>query len=331
MGIALAALRWRRKAAAIAFVFLLIVTIVYSIHLALVGPPKCNCFGKLLAFRYFQGEWPIYLVRNGILVICLSLPSVVAGARASVAKRTALANAAPGFTLLETLVSLAIISLLVVLIAPNLGAVRRSARTTSALASLSGHSRVFATYSMDNREFAPAITDPVATSTVLRVEDFVFEFEYFRPMDSWHIALADPYYHASFQDRAFVEPGHSPSVVTTFTYSPTFLADPTFWRPETRRSDRSQLRPTRLTEVLFPDKKGMLLARETYQESPSVGSYGHDVAPLSFVDGSVAVVLGRNQVRGYPTGLGQWYQNGVYAFDIAGLMTLDGIRGTDRR
>jgi hypothetical protein len=62
----------RRHTPLAALVFLIIVTAVYAIHLALLPEaPTCRCLGALLAYQGAEHEASANLARNAVLMACL--------------------------------------------------------------------------------------------------------------------------------------------------------------------------------------------------------------------------------------------------------------------
>ena len=53
--------------------------VVYGVHVLTVGPPKCECFGKILQYRSFQTSARWIVVRDALL--CLPLLVTLSGAR----------------------------------------------------------------------------------------------------------------------------------------------------------------------------------------------------------------------------------------------------------
>lgn len=73
-------------------------------------------------------------------------------------------GAKTGFTLVELLVSIAILSILMALLLPALSKARESARRASCTNNLRQIGMAFELYALENKEFYPAASDPVSTS-----------------------------------------------------------------------------------------------------------------------------------------------------------------------
>jgi len=319
---------WPRRAAIVGFCLLTAFTGVYACHLAWAEPPDCGCFSMVLRFREVVAEWPLVIGRNVALMLALLAPLVITSKPPTVPTEARAPENRRGFTLIETLVLIAIVALLVALFLPSIGSFRKRAARVATTASLRSHAVTFAGYSADWRDHMPAITDPLATRSIVRVDGDVFSLSYFAPMWSWHLALARPVYHSPFTSPMFQERGAMASAVTSFWYSPAFLADPAFWRRESRLATRDQFRATKISEVAFADRKAVLLASKLWGEGPELRIWDR-MAPLCFTDGSAFEVPGPNVRRGYPQGLGQW-AGGSFGYDSPGMMTIDGVLGRDR-
>jgi len=167
-----------------------------------------------------------------------------------------------GFTLIETLISCALIAMLIGLLLPALGDVRRASRRAVSTANLRSHAQIFAAYTGDWKDTYPYFTTATATSSVVRnpARDIAWVVPFFGAHLSWHIALADGYYEGDHTSRAFRPPSRgdvSPGY-TAYWYPCAFIASPAFWRPETREGPH-QRGPTRVDQVLFSSSKALLV------------------------------------------------------------------------
>lgn len=164
------------------------------------------------------------------------------------------------FTLIESILTIALIAILIALLLPSLSGVRDRVRSISALSDLRQHATVFAAYANDHRDISPFFAEPRATLTVIRGNQATVSFHYFSSSSFWVYALADTYYPGlSLFDDVFRSPYLLDTDVydTPYYYSCSMIAAPAYWSPETR-TGRDQFRPNRLSDVAFPGAKGML-------------------------------------------------------------------------
>lgn len=165
-----------------------------------------------------------------------------------------------GFTLIELVMTIALIGLLVSLLLPGLGRLRNEARSLRALSDLRQHNTVMAMYAGDWSDYFPFFADPDATQTVIRGDQITVEFHYFSSNSCWIFALVDDYYagHALWSD-IFRSPFLTDADVydTPYLYSCSLIAAPAYWNRETR-TGRDQRRPNRMSDVAFPSDKAVL-------------------------------------------------------------------------
>ncbi|MCC6426441.1 MAG: type II secretion system protein [Phycisphaerales bacterium] len=228
-----------------------------------------------------------------------------------------------GFTLLETLLVIALIGILVTLMLPMATRTKELASMAALTARLGSHAKVISSYAQDYRDYMPAFTDPKATYTVLYVEDEPVRLVYFDTYWSWHLVLAGLVYDSTHRDGMFYDQAASGlAPVTDILYSSSFGASPAFWR-DTTRTGPDQWRAMRLGEVQFPSQKAVYLASGTWRESR------YSLAPLAFCDGSAEALTMDEVAWGYPNGTGNWPGSGLTA-SIPGMVTIDGVLGRDR-
>jgi len=175
-----------------------------------------------------------------------------------------------GFTLIEAILTVALISVLLFMLAPSLSRVRESARTTANLSNLRQHVAIVSAYATDYSGLVPQLAEPTATYSVIRCESqgVALAVPYFAVTRYWHIGLADGYYAGEWKGRSFHSPWiREPGVQTSYVLSCTMMADPAFYNLSTRLDLPHQLRAARLDEVQFPSNKAMLASAESYRTS----------------------------------------------------------------
>jgi prepilin-type N-terminal cleavage/methylation domain-containing protein len=324
----------RRRICRVTIGLLIGVTCAYVIETFMIGPPTCACFGLLSAYLDLRDGLLTILMRNMFLATLLlptafgplqhSSRSVWSDMRTGVRKG--------GFTLLELIVVIAIISLLIVLLAPSLRLVRDRADRVKLHSRLCGHVAAFSAYTSDYKEQWPFPTVPNATYTVVTtVPQGRFRMEFWDVYAYWHVALSDSLYRRAYTDSMFRARDRDGAAATWMWYSPAFLADGDFFTPGSR-TGRGQWRSTRMSEVQYPDKKALFACPLDYVAGGvSASSSTFQIAvPFAFVDGSVSDVDPATMLGWYPDGTGFWDPGGGMSFPFPGTCTLGGVRGRDR-
>lgn len=328
-----------RLAACVAAIGLLIVfTGLYVAHAAFGQTPECRCLGALLAFdASVHAAW--FVVGRNVALIAALLPCAIFTAGSTALPHSRSQREGPrGFTLIETVISVAIIGLLITLMLPTLASVRDSARQTQTLANLRSHSQVFSSYTIDWNDTLPRFTIPDGR-TSLRHGRHVVELEYFDAFNYWSFALADGYYDGKLAHPSMRSPFSAQSdesYIMDYFYTATALANPAFWDPRTRTGP-SQWRKVGLHEVQFASNKGLLIdsARwlRTTQPWPwAVDPWNGQQPPsheaISLMDGSARLIRAGEIRPGYPGGEGPW-PGARWRGPRPTMHTIDGVRGMD--
>ena len=335
-------LRVRREFVVLATVGMLFAfTAVYVMHWTLVGAPVCECFGALAAFAEMQRSASGLVVRNGILIAMLIVGTLAGGvsvyrapspARSSLTGISRTPTQARGFTLVELLVTLAIIAIVVSLLIPHVASVRARAQNLQSTANLRSHVLTVSTYAGDYAESAPFLTDPRATYTVLRGGGEVVTVPFFTLFCSWNVGLADNYLGQNARHESLVVPWAArPWPFVLYFYGDTCITRPEYWRYESRRADGSQLRSTNLAEVLFPSQKGVIYELGWASGHRPSRDPGRSNVRFGLVDGSAREFRSSEIRSGYvygsqmpgqspPTGWGS-------ALPVMG--TIGGVHGRD--
>lgn len=231
------------------------------------------------------------------------------------------------WTLVEMLVIVAIVTLLVVLLAPSLRPIRNYAQDVADMSKLSGHVATFQVYTADYRDCWPIFTDPRATTTVLRLDGVVMEARYFDAISVWNFALAETLGGVSWRDPSFVSSrrrGRS-GAFTSFWHTSTLLADPAYWNLSTRTGP-SQWRGTKSHEVSFPSHKALLTRMDPWPVQRA------EIGPVFWVmalaDGHA--VRKRTDMIAPPVFSGEGNWTGYFLNSgVPTLHTPDGLRGRD--
>jgi len=253
----------------------------------------------------------------------------------------------PGVTLIEALVAVGVVAVLVLLLAGPLAQFRREGRRAVSYSNLRTHAATFSMYANDYAGILPHFTKPGLISSVVQGGGLAAWTSYFDAFRYWHIALADGYYNGNARDESLFPPGFSTSdafghrwpIVTPYAYPCAFIADPAYWNPYTRTGPE-QWRATRLSEVLFPSAKTLIVQTWpfTEREGPTGGSLRpnpYRPLPVALADG--AAINANESLRrrpGYRRGDGYNFANdgAVHYSDSPPLLhTTDGVRGRDVR
>ncbi len=212
-----------------------------------------------------------------------------------------------GFTLLETVLVIAIISLLIAMLLPSLSRLRVSGREIVSQSNARQHASVMSMYAHDNRETWPYLTDPTSTSSVIRYNAgrSAVEIGYFSLGSRWGVALADAYYDGNWaspsQRSPFANRNEGGSFLH-YDYPCVFIGRPEYWNPETRKLPPSQLLATRVGDVQFPSHKTLIVDSLTAPGGSVVPDRLRGVRSIaSVVDGS-AGAWRRDQIE---QGIGQ--------------------------
>src|SRR5688572_2743231 len=228
----------RHESRRMAVLMLVLYTVAYGIEVVAHGPVPCGCLGALAIWEEAERNAVAVVLRNVVLLAMLlggaHLSNRGAAARSSdvVSVRQ---DHRPAFTLIELLITVAVVGVLIALTLPSLRRVRLRSHDAVKLATLRSHGGVFGAYSADWRDFYPYMTHPRATSTVLRCGQYAYPAPYFWVYNAWNLALAPGYYDEACLSRSFYAPGQTAyKVFTDYWYFATFLADPAFWHASTR-------------------------------------------------------------------------------------------------
>jgi len=245
-----------------------------------------------------------------------------------------------GFTLLEMLVSIAIVAVLAGLLMLGLAGVRGSGRQAATLANLRTHHNVFSLYAGDHAGWLPLLGEPAPTVLITSESgDQQWLMLYWFHYGGWHLSLAEAYYNTHLDPRLFLSP-HNPeqkwawgpwgATVADYEYSSAFVARPEYWAYETRTGPE-QWGGNRLDEVLFASKK--VLLRETWPHWQPGATNGVRPWPRR----SAVTVAGEahgftsfppSKESIYLKGDGD-YEGAVLLTGLWGLHTLHGARGRD--
>lgn len=243
------------------------------------------------------------------------------------------------FTLVETLVAIAVLTVLIALVAPALSNARQAADRTHSLAKLRNLGHRFGAYSAD---FADAF--PYSTRETLHpitAPGYAIAFGHFQVTMSWPLMMPDLIAagHASTAPHlapkvtrqhvtvSVDQTGKPIWLTSSYAYGLSFVADPAVWVEGVGASD-ALLRPVRTHETIFPARKVLLWDAFTPYLLPPPGGFGwdrSDIVPMLFVDGhATQLVPGNAQMGAHSTVFPHLPVGGRRLRDTPG-----GVRGFD--
>jgi prepilin-type N-terminal cleavage/methylation domain-containing protein len=318
--------------------FLVLVTAAYLAHAIFFEIPDCGCFG-LIAKAQADRRVAVFLVaRNGCLLglLLLSLMADRGGGRRAlrVPWRSG-PMTRPGFTLLETILVIAIVGLLVSLLMPSLGRARQSAERLASRRALGQHAGVVGAYLLDWDDAYPIYADPDAMLHIIRSQNQVLTYsQYFGTVTGWNVALADMYYNGRSTGDDFQRKGSRPeyTAITPFKYSSAFLAHPEFWNERTRTGP-DQWGGVRDAQVQWHSAKVVFIDSLMWDQTarPADPNYSNERnTDVSLLDGSARLVRRSEFEPPYPKGEGGW-RGSAWDWGFPGLHTVDGVAGRDIR
>ncbi len=324
---------WRRFCLLAMMLVIGAFTVALAIQIALTGPVSCGCLGAIA--RHFQLEESsrVAFTRNAVLLLLL-VPGLFLVFRPGTPSPVSPAKAAarPGFTLIETILSVALVAILMSLLLPSLAGLRTSGRLAASTANARTHATTMATYLNDWRDAFPYLTDPTATQSVIRCRSAgqAITTEYFGGARFWWLGLADDYYDGNWLSPSFRSPFALPGVTGSYTMGCVFLAHPDYYTPETRRPPPEQLRPTRGADVLFPTSKAIIVDNS----EPGAGISRHERSVIAaMVDTRAAnFKTASDMLPQMPSGDGDYPALGAdFPWWLPMTHTLQGVRGRDVR
>ena len=274
--------------------------IVFTIGLVALwsdpAAPKCGCFGAF-GFSSRGVEFGTGILRNlallWLVVLVLRERPRSAGERVEGSRTPA--GMAPGFTLVEVLVSVLVIAVMIAVALPHLVSARREARISNNVAVQRGLVVGVGCYTAEWRDSFPYFAAPGEELTRLTIRGSVIGPKLHTFTDQsryWACALSQGYLQVP--ESVLRYPGPTVSIANSYPewlfrtrYRMTYamFAAPDLFTPEfDPRFVGAGLRGTQVAEVLFPSAKGMTLDTVTLNadgEKP-----GSELAIASLFDGS---------------------------------------------
>lgn len=319
---------------------------VYAWRVALGDPPECHCLGRLLAFESAQRSSFAVLGRNALLILVLAARAsmrdrprsrTAEGAARGQPPDLRIAGARHAFTLLETLLVIAVIAVLIAITLPTLAQLRNRSWTIQSISNLRQNGAWIIAYTSDWRDTLPQFIRPDGTHDMARGSSRwpndhpykercpYFMHALFWP---WIVALSSPEGYAWHFEGFY--PPHANRVSASsisdlpYQYAATSVSAPEFWQPETRTGP-DQWTAVRVADIRFTSSKVILSARVDAQG-------GQTEAHLAYADGSAEVRPPKTLLDGYLCGEGLY--DGAWSTSSdwpPGSHTISGVRGRDVR
>ncbi len=241
-----------------------------------------------------------------------------------------------GWTLLESLIVVAVIGILVAIAIPTLRGARLYADAASNLTDLRTHAGIITMYTSDQSGAFPNAIDPKIGAGPLPGTS-ITDLAYFSQSSLWPFPLLAAYYNNVWPSDIFYlrsaerdievgSVGHNPSYV----YGATFLAFHPYWNPQTRADPPTQLGIVRIDQVRYPSRKALLDVVVLNGWLHTGGGHSRSRVLAAFVDGSAASFSWDETESGYFDGPGStrpWSQGRAPGTRLA--YTIDGVLGYD--
>ncbi len=328
---------WRLGTTWLAMFLVAALTAVYAWQIVLGEEPICECFGRLLAFRAERATAPATVLRNVALVgafACWHVTRGVPATRQSLAAGARHRSAVRGgWTLVELLVVMVVLTVLVGILVPSLVSARRMAKAASSVSRLREHAQIFAMYGLDHRGAFPRFINPDGThgswgGSDDRTYPAESRYPYFAQAVFWPVAMQASYYAPHGWGADVFYPPHAnlqqpaTSADLPYQYSATAIARPEYWRA-TERTGPLQWRVVQTTEVAFPAQK-VILSAVVDRGLPKAEAH------VAWMDSSASRHGPLEFEPGYPGGEGVF--EGTWSTEASwpiGSHTLSGVSGRD--
>lgn len=239
-----------------------------------------------------------------------------------------------GFTATELLVSIAVIAILIAIALPSLTHIRESAKEHRSLANMRTHTGILQSYTLDNADYFPFITDPNADYTIIRAAGESVQTVFFGANQYWFLALADQYYGSILDPELFAYPTQAGGI---YLYSSALFTSHRLWNTTTRvSSSSSQWRPVKSSLVRYPSSKAAFTETRTRDDAsyfPIWSNQGMvfrgDGFGFGFIDGSSRRFADADLLLPYQGGDGGGPQSWLGEVGVVGVHTVDGFLGRD--
>lgn len=238
---------------------------------SLDGAPDCGCFslGKLRE-REASGAGAGILRNGALLVAILWMHRHARSGRTSPeggpARGRGGSRHAHGFTLIELIISIAVIALLIALAIPSLAGARMRAKMAWSLSTQRQIGAAIHLYAQDHGETFPTVGEPERLGGgLVGPRGDTIGSEYFQSSLYRWSTLLFPHYVPTLSTlkpgvrNAGTEQIEDGWIRSTYLLTYNAWADPRYWNEDSPTPVRPLLRATRVGEVRFPSEKGLVL------------------------------------------------------------------------
>ena len=198
-----------------------------------------------------------------------------------------------GFTLVETLVTIAVIALLVAIILPSLASSRRAGFMLKSLVSVRSNAQFISAYCNSNAGQFPVVIEG-RFYDIGRGSSIAFPF--WQVEETWAFVVQDHWPTESVPESVFSPKSsrESPYFLGSYRYSWSFVAKPSLWNPDTSVTPETfpSLVGVRDSDVRFSSRKALLWDAElafAARRPTRIGLDTIDKTPIAFADGSGSV------------------------------------------
>lgn len=262
--------------------------------------PPCGCLGRLLTPSHAGQAW-MDAGRNVLLAgaLLLTLPRRAGVPRVRAAPETIAAASVRGFTVVEVLVTIAIVAVLAAILVPVLAGARDSSAVSR---SLSAQRQLVASrdvYGRQHADFFPHFSTLDNIGGPVRMRGMTIMTGYFRAHMAFWLAAVGPHDEGLINLAMWPPVGQGPAMTdqerangihhSVFYLSATVAADPAVFDGSHDGASAAEprlLRGVRWAEMRFPSAKGLFL------DFSMIRGEGRDRYVAAFGDGSAAEIPG---------------------------------------
>lgn len=107
------------------------------------------------------------------------------------------------YTLVESLVTIALLAVVIGLVVPTLARARIAAQQMASVSNIRTHAQTLHSYAHDFEDYSPFLADPHATYTVFRHAGVTITAPFFYVDSVWNFPLAQAYYDDRHDHKTF--------------------------------------------------------------------------------------------------------------------------------